>query len=136
MKLVIDTNIIFSALYNLDSPAGKLLVMAIEEKVELVSPIQVKEEFLRALKDKLGYTDKEIKETVLALPVTWIEEEIFIDAMEEARLAISHEKDAPVIACAITLKYDVLSGDRHFHPLIKPVVKTWKLTSLEKMKLK
>jgi len=44
VRVVIDTNVIFSALYNLKSNAGRLLLLAIEDKIELLSPNYVKEE--------------------------------------------------------------------------------------------
>lgn len=136
MRFVVDTNVIFSALYNLTSPAGKLLIMAVEKKADLVSPVHVREELVKALREKLEYTRDEVKETIAALPIDWIEEDIYNHAMEEAREAISHEEDAPVVACAMALKCDVISGDRHFHPLKKPVIKTWRLKSLKKMGLR
>jgi len=136
MRFVLDTNVIFSALYDLESPAGKLLAMAIEKKVDLASPVHVREELVRALREKLEYTSDEIRETIAALPIDWIEEGIYIHAIEEAMEAISHGEDAPVVACALALKCDVISGDRHFHPLRKPVIKAWSLKSLKKIGLK
>lgn len=133
MRFVVDTNVIFSALYNLESPAGKLLIMAIEKKVDLVSPGHVREELVKILKGKLRYTHNEIRETISALPIDWIEGDIYIHTLEEAKEAISHEEDVPVVACALALKCDVISGDTHFHPMKKPVVKTWRLKSLREM---
>jgi len=132
MKFVLDTNVIFSALYDFESPAGKLLAMAIEKKVELASPVHVKEELVKILREKLEYTHDEIRETIAALPVAWVEEDIYVHTIKEAKEAISHEEDAPVVACAMALECDVISGDKHFHTLRKPVIKVWRLKSLKK----
>jgi predicted nucleic acid-binding protein len=44
MKFVLDTNIIFSGVYNLDSNAGRILLLATEGKIEIISPEYVKNE--------------------------------------------------------------------------------------------
>ncbi len=57
--------------------------------------------------------------------------------IEKGRMTITRPHYAPkTVGCAIALNCDVLSGDRHFHPLRKRVVKTWKLSSFEKTKPK
>jgi putative PIN family toxin of toxin-antitoxin system len=130
VRAVIDTNVIFSALYNLKSNAGRLLLLAIEDKIELFSPNYVKEELSRILKQKLQYTQEQIEQTVLSLPIRWVEDEIYAEFLEDARMAIDHVKDVPVLACAMALHCDIISGDKHFHPLKVDIVKSWRLKSV------
>lgn len=126
MRLVIDTNVLFSALYDPASAPGRLLLLAIEGAVELFAPVTVRAELERALRRKLRYSDAEWASTVVALPVEWVEEPIYSDRLAEAKVAIRDPTDAPVVALALALRAGVVSGDRDFHPLLKPVVKTWK----------
>ena len=85
MKFVIDTNIIFSGIYDLNSNAGKILLLAVEEKIELFAPVQVKDELFRTLKKKLKFSINEVNDLILILPITWIEEEIFEDVEEKQK---------------------------------------------------
>ncbi len=130
MKCIIDTNIIFSALYRFDSPAGDLLVLAIYDKVTLFAPESVKEELIRNLRDKLGYSAPEIDSTMSALPINWVEKETYVQQMSEAAQFIDHEPDVPVVACAIALDAAIVSGNKHFHPLKKEGVKAWRLKEI------
>lgn len=130
MKIIIDTNILFSALYNLNSNAGDLFVLAAYNKIELYAPEFTKEELIRIVKDKLHYSDKEISYSIAALPVTWIEQEIYSLNLERAKEYIDHIADIPVVACSLTLNFDIVSGDTHFHPLKKEGPKVWKLKEL------
>lgn len=124
MKLVIDTNVLFSALYRPDSNPGKIIMLAIEGDLELHAPDTVREEMFRILVEKLRYEKADANAATLALPVTWAPREQYEDQMEVARAAIRDESDAPVVALALALHAPVLSGDADFHPLKKPVVET------------
>lgn len=125
MRLVIDTNVLCSALYDLDSTPGKILTLAAEGEVELVAPITVRVELERALRGRLGYAAEACEAALSALPVEWVEEGVYADAMVRATDAIADPTDAPLVALAMVLGCGVVSGDRDFHPLRRKVVKTW-----------
>lgn len=127
MKFIVDTNIIFSGIYDLESNAGKVLLLATEEKIELFSPEYVKQELIQILQKKLKFTVIEVFDIILALPMKWIEAEIFEDGVELAAGLISHKKDIPVLACALALGIDILSGDKHFQNIKIKKIKIWKL---------
>ncbi|MBU2560644.1 PIN domain-containing protein [archaeon] len=129
-SVVIDTNIVFSALYDLRSKAGRLLFFAIEDRIELIASRYIKEELERNLKDKLGYTDEEFKETVKALPIRWIEDERYLKEMDKAAKLIAHKRDVPILALALSMKCGVVSGDEHFLKVEYKGLKLWKLTEL------
>jgi len=112
MRLVVDANILFSALYDMDSTAGGLLFLAIEEQLELFSSEHVKKEMRRILVAKLGYSEREVDELISALPVEWLEEGLYEDAMGEAMATLQDEADASLLACASVLACDVVSGDK------------------------
>lgn len=127
MRFVIDTNIIFSGVYNLDSNAGKILFLAIEKDIELVAPVYVKEEIIRNLRNKLKFSVDEINEIISALPIIWIEEAIYEDHLIQAQKLISHKKDIPILACALSMGLDMISGDKHFQKIKTDKIRIWKL---------
>ena len=112
MKLVIDTNIIFSALYNPHSKAGEIILFAIEGKIELYAPESVKSELTKILEKKLDYEKEEIEETITSLPITWVEKEIYEEYKEEFDLR--DENDRSVAACCLILNCALLTGDKDF----------------------
>ncbi len=127
MSYIVDTNVIFSAVYKLESNAGKLLFLAIEGKVKLFAPEYVKRELTGKLKTKLRFSDEEVHTIITALPVRWIEDEIYQHMVEKANSMISDPKDVPILACAIAVGMDIITGDRDFHRLKDGQVAIWKL---------
>ena len=128
--VVVDTNIIFSALYDLRSRAGRLLFFAIEGRINLIASEYIKRELERNLKEKLGYTDEEFKKTVNALPISWIEDERCSKEIDEAAKLIKHKRDIPILALALHMGCGVVSGDEHFLKVKYEGFKSWKLTDL------
>ena len=126
MRIVIDTNVLFSALYRPDSPPGDLLMLAIEGELELFAPQTVRAEIERALTDKLHYGPADLIATVSSFPVEWIDEPLYRSKMGIALSSIRDASDAPVVAVALVVKAQIVSGDKDFHPLLKKVVRTWK----------
>lgn len=125
---MVDTNIIFSALHNLTSNAGKLLICGIEGRVELIGSEYIKGELERILKEKLDYSEEEFRETIKALPMTWTEDESYSKELKKSKKLIKHERDVPILALALRLKCGVVSGDEHFHNMRE--CKCWKLKEL------
>ncbi len=111
-KIVIDTNIIFMALYKKESKPGILLYKAIENKINLFSPISVKKELIRILKRKLNWDDNKIDFVINSLPINWIEKEVY--EFEIKNTTVKHKPDKPVEALAIVLNYPLVSADSDF----------------------
>lgn len=130
LKVVIDTNIIFSALYNLRSNAGILLFHAIEGQIELFGSAYIRGELERNLKGRLGYTKEEFHETFNSLPINWIEDEGYLAKFEEAGKLIKNKKDVPILALALYLNCDIVSGDDHFLSIEPENFRCWKLKEL------
>ena len=127
MKFVLDTNILFSGVYDLDSNAGRILLLATEGKIEIISPEYVKNELIRILERKLKFSRNEIDELISSFTIIWIEEEIYNDKMEQASKMISHKREVPILACALSLGVDIISGDKHFQKIKTKKIKVWKL---------
>jgi len=111
-KVVVDTNIIFMALYNPYSKAGEIINTAFLNKIKLFSTDSVKEEIIRVLKHEMNLSDIEINKIILSLPITWINKEIYINQLKNTK--VKHKPDKPIEALAITLNCGILSGDKHF----------------------
>ena len=112
IKAVIDTNVIFMALYDEKSKAGRIIDAGIEGKIKLYSPESVKEEISRVLIKELNYSEKDIEKYVDALPIEWIGKEMYLSFLEKTK--VKHKADKPVEAVALMLNCGILSADAHF----------------------
>lgn len=130
MRVVIDTNVIVSGLYNPDSPPGKVLNAGAEMRLDLCAPASVRAELERVLRDVLGYSVAEVEFTLGALPVEWLEPEIYRDSIEEARRLLRDPDDVPVLACGLSLGCDVVSGDKDLQRVHHRRVRVWKPSEL------
>ena len=115
-KFIVDTNVIFSALYSPISNAGKLIELAIERKVELHAPEEVKKELVRNLKKKLQKTTKEIELILNALPISWLDFKLYEEYLERSKNLIS-EKDTPLLAAQMLTQFPIITGDKEFFQL-------------------
>lgn len=112
VKLVVDTNVIFMALYNLDSKAGKIIKFANENKVQLFSPESVKEELFRVLRREIEFSEDEAHFIMESLPIIWIEKGFYESILDKTK--VKHKADKPVEALALVLNCGILSADKHF----------------------
>lgn len=112
IKVVIDTNVIFMALYDETSKAAQVIQAANQKKLSLFAPISVKEELKIVLKREMKLTEEEIEIIMEGLPVSWIEREIYEPAMEKTN--VKHKPDKAVEALALILNCGILTADRHF----------------------
>ena len=111
MIAIIDTNIIFSALYKPDSNPGLILLLAILDRIELVAPLAVRREIREKLVGKLRFGDQEALYIISALPIRWVEDEIVQDLIPRAQNIIADRDDAPIVALQILTGYPIITGD-------------------------
>lgn len=113
MKLVVDTNIVFS-LFKKDSFTRKLLK---EYQLELFSSKTLIEELdkyrgIICSKGKILEESFEyVKESILKIIKTLPESEEFLSKADKL---ISHKTDVPFLALALELEIPVWSNDSHF----------------------
>ncbi|MHA1590065.1 MAG: PIN domain-containing protein [Candidatus Njordarchaeales archaeon] len=112
IRAIIDTNVIFSALYNPRSSPGIILLSAIEGLIKLIAPESVKDEIIQILKEKLEFSDEEAHSIISSLPIEWVEKEVYEDYLAEAREMIRDETDAPLIALHLITNYPIITGDK------------------------
>lgn len=108
---IIDTNILFSALYKPDSNPGLILLLAILDKIELVAPVSVRREIHEKLIEKLRFNDRGALYIISALPVRWVEDEIIHDLLPRALRIVKDKDDAPMVALQILTGYPIITGD-------------------------
>jgi len=114
LKAIVDTNVIYSVLYNPRGTCGRIVLMGVRREIQLFSTDIVKEELFLNLKRNLGMTNGEASKVISSLPVEWVPKELYSDKIEEALSLIAHKSDAPTLALALAIRSPIISGDRHF----------------------
>jgi uncharacterized protein len=113
LRVFLDTNVIFSALYSSRGAPGAILAHFIDGRISVVISQQVLEEVIRTIKEKLPEALPALKRLLLnAAP------EICADPAAEMVsrwLKILQPGDAAILAVAIATEADCLvTGDNHF----------------------
>jgi predicted nucleic acid-binding protein len=114
-RVIVDANVLYSALYKPQGVCGTILQAAIDGFCELFSPDSVREEVQRNLVENLSMTEQETLRLVSALPVEWLPREAYEERVNRAVSLLTHEEDAPVLAASLATHLPILSGDRHLH---------------------
>ncbi len=109
--MVIDTNVIFSVAYNINSNAGKLLLYCFEGNIKLTAPEIAKKELQDVLQRKLGYTQEEFFEFLSVLPIDWIAEDLYVPLLKNAYQLIKGN-DAHFVALAMLSEGVLVTGDK------------------------
>lgn len=113
MQLVVDANILFSALIK-DAKTRKLMA---NKQVELFAPEFIKEELSKydseiMKKANLSGADFEKSKRALIDLITTVELDIYMPFLEEAKKTIFDEKDSPYLALCIAKKIPLWSNDK------------------------
>jgi len=130
VRIVIDTNVIVSGLYDPDSPPGRVLRAGALGRLELCAPESVRRELEQVLLEVLELRPADVEPMVVRLPIEWLEEAIYRDFLAEARRVLRDPTDAPVLACGFALGVDVVSGDKDLHAANQRRIKVWKPADL------
>ncbi len=123
MKLVVDANVLFSALLK-DSITRKLIS---DRRLELFAPKFLLVEFLKYSKE-LQEKSKLSQENFFAISqqiisrIDFVADEQILIFFEAAKKLITDKKDAPYVACSLALNADLWSNDKQ---IINPRIKVW-----------
>jgi len=128
---VIDTNVIFSAAYNIHSNAGKLILSGIEGKIQLIAPEIAKKELQDALQKKLGFSIDECNEFIKSLPIEWVPESVYAPLLDRASQFIKGV-DSHFVALAMLVDGILITGDREILDIKSREVKISKLAEFIK----
>jgi predicted nucleic acid-binding protein len=130
-SFVVDSNILFSALYDPDSKAGKLVLSAIEGKVILSSTEHVKEEMSRILSSKLGYSKEWSNGIIKDLPVNWMDKRVYQDLLREEIVLKVGEADCSLVVCSYLLNHPLVTGDKKLRGIGSIIVEMVMLKDIE-----
>lgn len=125
MKVLLDSNVLISALYY-EGNERRVLVLIAEGIVFGVISEYVLDEVTRTIDEKFASkTPEMLGYELLGLALKnsdYVTKDEAAHLVESAESLIRDEKDAPVLAAALASSADVLvSGDRDFFALKKPV---------------
>ncbi len=115
MRLVVDVNVVFSALVNKGESARVFEVNKRQKSFDFIAPEFMLSELQRNF-DKLQRMTKLTKEEISAAfvfitkQITFIPFSVFSDKLPEAILL--NYNDSPYLALALTYKCPILSGDK------------------------
>ncbi|RKY96075.1 MAG: hypothetical protein DRQ03_07875 [Candidatus Hydrothermota bacterium] len=117
MLLVVDANIIFSALLMRGKPLSVFELNALLNKFELISPEYVFFEIGRRVDKILAYSHFSKEEFIRVFSfikgeIELIPFDTFRNKLEEAKPKSPHEEDIPYIALSLEFDCKILSGDR------------------------
>lgn len=134
MRVVIDTNVIISGLYDPASMPGRILDAGIAGKLMLCAPESVRVELKRVLARVLGFTPPETWEALQSLKIEWIPASIYAPGLEAAKAMVRDEDDAPVLACGLILGCDIVSGDKDLQVVQSSKIRIWTPAELERQR--
>lgn len=132
MRVVIDTNVIVSGIYDPQSVPGRVLDAGNTGAIHLCAPQSVREELKRVLARVLGFSPLQVDSTLKGLKVEWIPEAVYHDMLPEARELLRDADDAPVLACALAVGCDIVSGDNDLHAARTRRIRIWRPSELER----
>jgi putative PIN family toxin of toxin-antitoxin system len=115
MKIVLDTNVLISALVFPGSKPDKILDRVRQGEIELVLSPFILSEFARVLRDKFGFSKRETDDSVGAVSVI----ACLITPNEQISVIAAKEDDNRILECAVAAQADFLvTGDKqHLLPV-------------------
>ncbi|MFH1199442.1 MAG: PIN domain-containing protein [Candidatus Micrarchaeota archaeon] len=128
MQLVVDANVLFSALLK----AGMTRRLLFDRRLSLYAPRLLLEEFGKyaaELQKRSRLPKKEFVELskMLLSRIHWVPDSEINPFLPAARHLCSDEKDVPYLACALAAGAELWSRDRD---LLQPRVKVWETAQL------
>jgi putative PIN family toxin of toxin-antitoxin system len=113
MKIMIDTNVIISALAFPNSTPAKAMEKIIEEGHEIVLCDQIIDELIKVVKLKFPTKEHVLEEFLKNFNYTLFKTQKDLNESEYPR--VRDKNDLPILACAIENSIDIIvSGDKDF----------------------
>ena len=123
MKLVVDANVVFSALVSKGVAFSVFFLNSLVKKFEFIAPEYLWVE-IEKRKNKIleysGFSEEELDEVInfLKKEIEIIPDSEFLDLLPEAEKFIKgHEKDSPYLALALAFNCGIFSGDKRLKEL-------------------
>lgn len=123
MRLVIDTNIIVSALLSADGAAFRVLSDVLEGKYTVIISREIFEEYDDVLhRDKFSFD-----EDIIQFLLNWFKENAVWIETEKSDIPIKDEKDRVFYDVAKCCKARLLTGNNRHYPVDELVTSLWEL---------
>jgi len=119
ISIVIDTNIVFSAIYNKEGIERAIINLILENvDLQLFTPDIFTLEITRNLENKLNIDKETIEKLIFDLDIIEIPYEKYKSKISQAEKLVSHQNDIPYIAVALLINSPIWSGnEKHFKHL-------------------
>lgn len=113
LRVFLDSNVIATALYSPEGPAGIILEHFINGRLMVVISQQILEEVIRAINEKLPDTLPTFRRLLVSIPPEIVKNPSPEEVANWAQLI--HSENAALLAAAVAAQPDYLiSGDKHF----------------------
>ena len=123
MQLVIDTNIIVSALLSADSNAFKVLSDALDGKYTVLISEEIFQEYQDVLhRDKFGFDEK-----IINFLLAWFRENAIWIEVSRSNIPMKDEKDRVFYDLAKSCKARLVTGNIKHYPVDELVTALWEL---------
>lgn len=124
MQLVIDTNIIVSALLSEDSKAFQVLSDALDGKYTVLISEEIFLEYHDVLhRDKFGFDEE-----IICFLLTWFKENAVWIEVSKSDIPMKDEKDRVFFDLAKSCKARLVTGNIKHYPVDELVTALWELT--------
>ena len=131
MKLLLDTNIIISALIK-DGASRRIIFHTKAELATINFSEEEMKEYKSFIQNKAKINSQELESLLITIKekCILIKDELIKENMDEAKKIMwaIDPKDTPFIAAALAIDADIWSDDKHFEK--QKVVKVWKTKEL------
>ena len=123
MQLVIDTNIIVSALLSADSNAFKVLSDALDGKYTVLISEEIFQEYQDVLhREKFGFDEE-----IISFLLEWFKENAIWIEISKSNIPMKDEKDRVFYDLAKSCKARLVTGNIKHYPVDELVTALWEL---------
>ena len=123
MQLVIDTNIIVSALLSADSNAFKVLSDALDGKYTVLISEEIFQEYQDVLhREKFGFDEE-----IISFLLEWFKENSIWIEVSKSNIPMKDEKDIVFYDLANSCKARLVTGNIKHYPVDELVTALWEL---------
>lgn len=123
MQLVIDTNIIVSALLSADSNAFKVLSDALDGKYTVLISEEIFQEYQDVLhREKFGFDEE-----IISFLLEWFKENAIWIEVSKSNIPMKDEKDRVFYDLANSCKARLVTGNIKHYPVDELVTALWEL---------
>lgn len=123
MQLVIDTNIIVSALLSADSNAFKVLSDALDGKYTVLISEEIFQEYQDVLhREKFGFDEE-----IISFLLEWFKENAIWIEVSKSNIPMKDEKDRVFYDLAKSCKARLVTGNIKHYPVDELVTALWEL---------